>query len=397
MEKNKFCIRPFNSINITTDGSIKVCCDARPEETEFTGQHRFNLKQNDIADYWKSDYRQYLVDAFNKNKTPKECRICLEKEAVGSKSLRENSNFQYKVIGNKKAEEYLRLLGKEGLQHPEDYNLDITNLCNLKCYMCSGTLSSKLLVENNDLGFEKLNQQDYDYDDSRLDYLIEQIEKHNVTHITLQGGEPLMNPKIIDLLRKISTKTELDDITIWITTNGTIHSNELQKLLSKFKKLKIIFSIDGVDKVNNYLRFPSDFNVIKSNVEMFKELHNASFMINHTVQNFNLMYVKDMIDYANSMKVHCTLNILEGPEYLHLSVLPENSKAKSLERLSGIHRDQLLHITNFDALISNIKQCIHVDKDAQIERFKQVVAKRDAYRKISLSDFIPELAKDLNI
>ena len=152
-----------------------------------------------------------------------------------------------------------------------------------------------------------------------------------------------------------------------------------------------------MEQVNNYLRYPCDFNNIRSNVEMFKKLKHASFMINHTVQNFNLMYVRDMIDYANSMKIHCTLSILEGPEYLHLGVLPEKSKVKSLERLSGLHRDELLHITNYDALMSNIKQCIQVDKDAQIERFKQVVAKRDAYRKISLSDFIPELAKDLNI
>jgi MoaA/NifB/PqqE/SkfB family radical SAM enzyme len=397
MEKNKFCIRPYNSINITTDGSIKVCCDARPNETEFKGQHRFNLKQNDIVDYWNSDYRQYLINAFKENKTPKECRICWEKEAIGSRSLRQNSNFQYKVIGNKKAEEYLKLLGKENLEHPEDYNLDITNLCNLKCYMCSGTLSSKLLVENNDLGFEKLDQKNYDYDDSRLDYLIEQIEKHNVTHITLQGGEPLMNPKIIQLLEKLSWKKDLHNLAVWITTNGTIYNDDLHKLLERFRNLKIIFSIDGIDKVNDYLRFPSNFETIKYNVQMLRKLKNATFMINHTVQNFNLMYIKDMIDYANAVKIHCNFNILEGPDYLHLRVLPKKSKEKSLERLLGLQQDKLMHTTNFDALIKNIKQNLDSDVYRQIERFKQVISKRDAYRKIELSNFIPELAKDLNI
>ena len=109
------------------------------------------------------------------------------------------------------------------------------------------------------------------------------------------------------------------------------------------------------------------------------------------------MYIKDMIDYANAVKIHCNFNILEGPDYLHLRVLPKKSKEKSLERLAGLQQDKLMHTSNFDALIKNIKQNLDSDVYRQIERFKQVISKRDAYRKIAISNFIPELAKDLNI
>ena len=64
----------------------------------------------------------------------------------------------------------------------------------------------ELRKENNKYQRENLDQKDYDYDDDRLIYLIEQIEKNNVSHLTLQGGEPLMNPKIISLLQKLSVK-----------------------------------------------------------------------------------------------------------------------------------------------------------------------------------------------
>ena len=196
MEKNKFCIRPFNSIRVDTDGCMSTCCRINSKHSKFKGKHDYNLKTNSIKDFWQSDYRKTLAQSFLNSEQSKECQICWDEEKRGIKSFRQFSNNEYGILGNKKPSEYLALLKKDNLTHPEDYNLEITNLCNLKCYMCKGGSSSKLLVENNDLqladsdGIRNKKQEDYDVDDVRLDYLIDEIVEENVTSITLQGGEP---------------------------------------------------------------------------------------------------------------------------------------------------------------------------------------------------------------
>lgn len=397
MEKTKFCIRPFNSINITTNGTMQTCCDILINETEFKGKIDYNLKKDSIQDYWQSGYRKYLQEQFLEGALPNECKKCWHKESTGGKSLREFTNDQYKILGKKTPQQYLQILGKSNLAHPEDYNLDVTNLCNLKCYMCTGRSSSKLLVENNDLGIENLDQKEFDYKEERLDYLLDQITENKVNHITLQGGEPLMNPKIIRLLERLSTMETANALTVWITTNGTIYNKSIFDILSCFSKVKIIFSVDGVDSVNDYMRFPSSFDSVKSNIIAYLKLQNASFMVTNVVQNLNLLYVEQIIEFCNFYKIHCNLNMLVEPSYLHLSVLPKKTKMKALKRLDYISRQQITHVTNFDALIKNIKTSIEENVDQKLQEFKNIVFRREQYRGIKMQDYLPELAADLDI
>ena len=401
MEKNKFCIRPFNSIRVDTDGSMSTCCRINSKHSEFKGKHNYNLRTNSIKDFWQSDYRKTLAQAFLNSEQSKECQTCWDEEKRGIKSFRQFSNNEYGILGNKKPSEYLTLLKKQNLSHPEDYNLEITNLCNLKCYMCKGGSSSKLLVENNDLqladsdGIRNKKQEDYDVDDVRLDYLIDQIVEENVTSITLQGGEPLLNPKIIKMLQKLGEGDTAKKVKVLITTNATQYSERILNILRKFEKIHIIFSIDGVGKVNDYLRYPSDFHQIKSNVKNYKTLGNATFMITCTVQNINLLYVKDMIEFAWQNGIHLKLGILDIPSYLHLSVLPTITKKKALQKLLDVDKNQLTHVSNFEVLKSLLESDIDREQVDEIGIFKSIISKRDSYRKINMADFVPQLATDL--
>jgi MoaA/NifB/PqqE/SkfB family radical SAM enzyme len=382
---------------VGTTGDMHSCCHLKTKLTEFNGKSNFNIKQESIKEFWESEYLHVLRKKFLNGERPKECQTCWKEESADILSLRQLSNRQYGIIGNKKPEEYLKILKKEKLEHPEDYNLDITNLCNLKCYMCDGTSSSKLLVENKDLGIENLDQKDYEYEEDKIDYLIEQIIKHKVTHLTLQGGEPLLNPKILKILQKLSTKDDAKKISVWITTNGTIQNQSILEILKCFEKIKLIFSVDGVGKINDYMRFPSDFRDIKNNIIKYKELENATFMINCVVQNFNLLNVEDMIEFARSLSIHLCLSPLESPAYLHCGVLPIGTKIKALENLEKIEKDKLIHVTNFDSLLNLIKASINDYDLGKIQLFKDMISKRDKYRKIYIKDYIPELSEDLNL
>jgi len=388
-KQNKFCIKPFNSVFLDTDGQIATCCAIKSKTA-------FNIKTHSFKDFWDSDDRKKLVESFLKNQQPKECQQCWHDEERGFKSERQFANTEYRVIGNKSPVEYLKLINKNEIPHPEDYNMNLTNLCNLKCYMCSGKSSSKLLIENNALGIQKLNQNDYDISNDRLDAMIEQIVHHNVTTITLQGGEPLMNPKIINLLEKLSNKSTAKKIKIWITTNGTMYTDKICAILGNFSKVKIIFSIDGIGRLNDYLRFPSNFDSIKFNLtEYKKKLKNATYMITFTVQNINLLGVNDIIDFAYLNSMHLKIGILNKPDYLHFDVLPIKTKKKALEMLVGVDKKKLKHVTNLEALVSFLKKSVLSEDVNKINVFRSTISKRDSYRKIRMDDFVPKLAEDL--
>ena len=399
MENKNFCIKPFNSIRMNSSGDIWTCCKITPSLSKFKSKSSFNLREDSITDYWNSDYRNHVKDQFLKGDVPPECIRCLRDEEQNIKSERQFANQNYGIIGNKPAEYYLKRLKKGNLEHPEDYNLDITNLCNLKCQMCTGKSSSKLLIENNALGIENLNQKDYDLSDKKLQTLISDIVDNNVTNVTLQGGEPLMNPKIILLLQKLSTKKLASNLSVWITTNGTQHTEKLHNVLSKFKKVKLIFSIDGVGKTNDYLRYPSNWPDIENNVKKFKKLTNATHQISFTVQNLNLLDITRIIKFSRKNKIHLKLNLLFAPRYLQLHVLTKKILKKALDNLKTVDNKDTIHVTNFNTIKEKIQLALQDNRSNQLElsNLKEIIAKRDSYRKIHIKNYLPEIVKGLNI
>ena len=399
MENKNFCIKPFNSIRVNTSGDIMTCCKITPSLSKFKNKSSFNLREDLITDYWNSDYRNYVKDQFLKGDVPNECARCLRDEEQNIKSERQFANQNYGIFGNKPGEYYLKRLEKENLKHPEDYNLDITNLCNLKCQMCTGESSSKLLIENNALGIENLDQKDYDVSDEKLQKLISDIVDNNVTNVTLQGGEPLINPKIILLLKKLSTKDLASSLSVWITTNGTQHTEKLHDVLSKFKEVKLIFSIDGVGKTNDYLRYPSNWTDIENNVKKFKNLTNATHQISFTVQNLNLLDIVNIIRFSNENKIHLKLNLLFGPGYLQLHVLTKKLLRKALGNLETIDHADTIHVTNFNEIKSKIQSALEDAESTHTElnMLKEIISKRDSYRKIHIKDYLPEIVEGLNI
>lgn len=384
---------------MNSSGDIWTCCKITPSLSKFKNKSSFNLKEDSLNDYWNSDYRNHVKDQFLKGDVPPECARCLRDEKQNIKSERQFANQNYGIVGNKPAEYYLKRLEKENLKHPEDYNLDITNLCNLKCQMCSGESSSKLLIENNALGIQNLDQKDYDVSDEKLQKLISDIVGNNVTNVTLQGGEPLMNPKIILLLKKLSTKDLASSMSVWITTNGTQHTEKLHDVLSKFKEVKLIFSIDGVGRTNDYLRYPSNWAGIENNVKKFKKLNNATHQISFTVQNLNLLDIANMIKFSNKNKIHLKLNLLFAPGYLQLHVLTKKILKKALDNLETVDHVDTIHVTNFDTIKEKIQSALQDNKltHNELSTLKEIIFKRDSYRKIHIKDYLPEIVEGLNI
>ena len=66
MENKNFCIKPFNSVNINTDGNINTCCRIQPKLSKFKSDSKFyNLKKDTVKSFWNSDYLKHLQGEFS--------------------------------------------------------------------------------------------------------------------------------------------------------------------------------------------------------------------------------------------------------------------------------------------------------------------------------------------
>ncbi len=166
-----------------------------------------------------------------------------------------------------------------------------------------------------------------------------------IEFIYFNGGEPLLTNDHINLMEKISDK-QSQRISLCYSTNGTIFPSEkVIALWSKFHEVKLQLSIDAVDKVIEYIRFPSSWHEIASNVQKLQKLNlnNLSISLSPNIGLHNLYYFEDLLQWASESNIEMiafptghTFSVLNLPMHLKQSATsllfnlqkkyPENEK-----------------------------------------------------------------------
>lgn len=398
-----FCVMPFLGGIIKTDGTIGVCCNISNAKIK----NPCNIKNNTYLEWKVSNYRKNLQNEFLSGKSPINCSRCWNQENLGKESLRQSKNKHYKLNYFKTIESFLIRFPLNS--DPIEWEMQITNLCNLKCQMCSGKDSSKLLVENKKIfpstsihlnNEEKkelyIDQKMFDIDSNGLEN-IKNILNEKIKEINFRGGEPLIIPKIEDLLGYIVQKGYAKNLILQITTNGTIINDKILELLKKFKRVRLMISIESTNKQNDYIRFPSQWQTVENNIKTYKLLKNVEFFICATVSNLSLMYIDQLIHFSIKNNFYTKLEIIDSPNYMHFSILPVDLLERSLKKLMKIKNNNVsfLKIENLNALIKLLK--LEINKkflnEDKWNKFKKIIQLRDMYRKVHIKDYMPELAK----
>jgi MoaA/NifB/PqqE/SkfB family radical SAM enzyme len=406
IDKKNFCFLPFVSGLVSLKGDLKVCCKIDQTKTEYKNFKPKNIRKDDIFDWWKDDYHQYLRNEFLKGNKPKECSKCWEIEAEGFSSLRQRKNKEYKIDWVIKNLKYLNKLQEQASDLPIDWEIRFTNLCNLKCQMCSGNASSKLLYENKkifnllntklrpDEEEEKnLNQLDYDFNEYSLQQL-EKIVEHPLKIIHLRGGEPFMIPKIKKYLARLVERNIAKDILIQLTTNGTIYDSEIVEILKEFKKVQLMWSAESTEKQNDYLRYPSNWNTIKNNILNYSQIKNTSIYVSSVLTNYSVLYIDQIIKFAQEHNFNQHVEIAQKPTYLYFTNLPKELLQEAHIKIKNIDQTKNLP-DNFNSILSSLGNKINnYNEDFELwNYFKTIAIARDNFRAVNMKEYMPELAK----
>ena len=391
---SNFCTMPFNSLEVSPDGTCKVCCKIQ-SDIKKTNTEYFNVLNDTVEDIWHSVDLKILRKKFLKNERPEECRLCWTEEESNVKSLRQqNLNKQF------------------DLENPKVscLSLKLSNKCNLACRICSPHLSSlwqsqfsKLNLELTPVAMFKTIDLEK-FQGNRLESL------HNLstdlTHLLIYGGEPLINDEVIDYLKYLTISGISKNIRLTLNTNGTLYSEELISIFKKFQFVDLFLSIDDIEKRFEYQRWPAKWAKIDSNIQNYAKLGgNIKVEFYPSVSVLNIVNIEETLTKLSTYNISITFNnIIHDPRVLSLRNLPKEHKTELIEKLNDI--DFLKF--NFNKTYPDAKQALigflqlDYDEGMQLtrpeflDRFNQHMGIHDKFRHTELKEYIPDLWNLLN-
>jgi sulfatase maturation enzyme AslB (radical SAM superfamily) len=323
----------------------------------------------------KGTRREDVKEEILKGQRSLACSKCWRIEDAGLKSDRIIKNENLDFIANRNIEDLYQdcVNGSAEIIH---YKIDSNNVCNATCITCGSFSSSswaKLEKDNGQLPIK--TWQLYPDDVDKI------INYSTAKSIGFRGGEPFMSKTNFYILEKLDEQQNYNCF-INFTTNGSFELTDKQLvLIKKFTNIDFCFSIDGIDLVFDYLRYPLKFDQIKKNIKFCQD-HQIGISVSYTLSNLNIMYHDQTVKWFKDHDLKFIVNPVYSPAYFRPGALPEKLKQQIIQQLSP-SAQQLI--------------AVHSQQDdLDFEKFKQEIAKQDSWKNIQLKHYLPELAKAID-
>ena len=387
---------PFNSIEITPNGTCLVCCKiSRPIQQPDGSPYR--LPENSIEEIWNSDDLKRLRQRFIDGERPSECQLCWTEEAAGTYSLRQQSNAHLQDRRDSPKVEYLVL--------------KLSNLCNLKCRICNSDWSTSWASEDAQF-FNHSPEATLDLRARAAPKLLAENRAAirawmpTLRRVLLYGGEPFLNKEAFSLLNELVELGHAQHISITLNSNGSVFDPKWIDLFLQFERVDLFLSIDDVGQRFEYQRSGAKWSVVSQNFAKFVEVSrgNPKFQVGvfASISIFNILNIEDLLKWSlNFPEARLELyNMIHLPRELSIRNLPPSIKSIVAEYLKQLD----LRPYNVGFLDSHkaIAGFLNLSPDAgfedpevSVERIVHRLQEIDLRRKESFGQIFPEMFEAL--
>lgn len=395
IDSEVFCILPWIHLSVEPSGSVLPCCIGKTQLG--------NAKNNSLKEIWNDTTMTTLRKAMLEDKPTAGCNECYERESAGFTSLRNGCNKAYGHHIKK-----VKSTAADGsLPDMKLYYWDVrfSNICNLKCRMCSSTYSSRWYDDERKLNnLDKLPYERIDFAGRHEDDIWEQLKEHLpwVTDIYFAGGEPLLMAEHNRILKQL---IEIGNINVHLSysTNLTeLHykRESVLDLWKHFPQIDLNISLDDLGERVDLIRSGTDWTQVEQNIKDLKrECPQINFAISPTVTIMNIWNVCKMHRYLVDAQLiepkDVNLNILQGPHYYRIDVLPAEVKLQLKQELMD-HLDWLRPLDTLQRATTGFESVINfmmaTDNSSFLPEFWKITKKLDDIRSESIVSVVPELA-----
>jgi radical SAM protein with 4Fe4S-binding SPASM domain len=354
-QSKSMCMFPWVHTYVTPEGDVYPCCTAKlnlPVENILATNN--TLKEVLMNNENLATIRKEML-AGNR---PPECKVCWDWEDAGGISFRSYANNSF----GHKLEHYVKNTNPDGtlnVYEPMYIDVRFSNICNLKCRMCSDVFSSAWAKEKkqyNLMQYDKPIFKRVDVNGNITQEILNYLDTVEV--IYWGGGEPLLMEEHFVILEELNRRQKFD-IELRYNTNTTnlqYKDKNFAELIKNFKRVEIQSSIDHYGKRSEWLRHGANWDTVLENIVKLKSMPNVMWTMNSVLTKWNVYTFDDFMRYIidnqimtaeESHKRFSTLPITPDPDYFTVATLPQSMIDESLEKFKvlKVEMDKLGYAT----------------------------------------------------
>ena len=414
-DKSGFCALPFVQYSTYNGGRYRLCCMAKEPET-LVDQEKLGIQGT-----WNHDYIKDVRRRMAEGEWLPECVECQHLERNDIVSSRQWENEVWEDVINEVVAD--ASVNDWEVEQPLQFDFRLGNLCNLQCQMYNKEASHLVSVERatmvkSGLGVDHSDWHGQIADKKRallqpgIDWTSFKDMIKKARKIKLIGGEPTVAADMFKLLDIAVNSGHAHHIELSFYTNITNMQDRWLDQLSKFEKVIVNCSLEGMEDMNDYLRPPSKWSSVWKNFDKLvkftntKEGKNIKVRVTTVNQVTNALHIADfwrmMHEYQmkSDRGIGMSSNQLIEPHYYSMAHAPEWLKEEQrkgiLEFLNSIdnsphfedYEEPLMEIVNFGLDPEHqyspviMKQYVEVTENYDIFRGHDVMTVAPEFKRI---------------
>jgi radical SAM protein with 4Fe4S-binding SPASM domain len=391
MDKENFCMAPWVHMSVWQTGDAYPCCIY--DWTKSVG----NINKDGFAGVWNSDDMKALRLRMLNDQVSEGCAKCnyYDKQGILSYRYKFNNeyNHHYDLVEQTNSD------GSVDKLNIAYFDVRFSNLCNMKCRTCGPHFSSKWAEDTE--GKPKIVEINHPEMWTEIETMLDSIEE-----IYFTGGESMFMEQHYRLLDMLIQKGQKPKLTY--NSNASRLALGGKRIDNYWKHFDNIFygvSLDQIGPKAEYTRHGQPWKTVFDNLLYIRDnFDQVTIQPNPTVNVLNILDLREIMlflfdnDLATDFDINLS-NILVGPTWLSITILPDELKQrakKSLEQLK-IDLDQYTMYNErkqflIDGIDSIINYLFSRNDQNLINEFKVEMQKTDKIRNENFVEVFPELA-----
>ena len=375
-----YCKLPWTGFSNDPDGKVRPCCLYKGYITDETGKEMY-VQIHSVKEIFSSKYMKDLREEFRSGAKPKGCETCIVNEQNGYTSKRN----LYSAAMDYDSEP----------DTPVEYQMILSNACNLKCRSCSPSHSSLWQAEHKVMwghtGYTMPHGQSGENDSVLWNKRNEWMS--SLQRLEIVGGEPFYIKRWRILWDELIEQGLSKHIQMDMSSNATLYEGDVvENLIANFKGIGLGLSVDGMGKVYDYLRHPGNWAEVKDNMLKYHDIKKRSpesfiVSVSHTIGWINAWELPEFHEFIKRQTPEFVIwnNLIHHPPHMAIWCIPETLKQRIETKWRsydwGKYKNDIEGIITF----MNSKQ----PSADELRRYYQTFAKHDVLRNENLLDIIP--------
>ena len=318
----KSCVLPWISHSIGNLGKVLPC--NRFGQNQRLGHQTIGLGGKDLSEYHHSMPQRNFV----KGKFPEHCNACAYEEQNGIQSMRQIYNKIYEDVDTSKIQKL----------PPRYLEMSFGNINTIASRHSSPKDSTRwngvARYLHNEIKYNIDTFNEWRLEVESIDVDLSEIDRLRFT------GEPLQQSNHEEFLANFVKQNPYSGrVTVYYETNGfDTPSDKVLELWDHLGSVQICFTVDGVGKMNEYIKPPSNWNQVEDNIRWYKQLQMNNLHL-HGSSKISLLNALDIKNIWLWIKDHKIKNwhykVVGYPSIMSISNAPTPYKQQVKEHLTN--------------------------------------------------------------